>query len=65
MFAKRQDFVLARKALRQMDVMHDALITAWAETFYSTTKHLTMAEAKQKACIKFREEIQAFDFGEM
>lgn len=66
MFAKRKDFELARKALKQMEVMEEQLVRAWADAWYqSSVGYFTRADARAKAEEKFRKEVQTFDFGEM
>lgn len=66
MFARREDFELARKAIRQLEETQEALIVAWADAWYrSSVGYLTRADARAKAEQKFRKEYQSFEFSEM
>ena len=66
MYAKRRDYELADKALKQMSDMEESLINAWADAWYrSSVGYFTRADARAKAKEKFIKEIQRFDAQEM
>lgn len=66
MYATREDFESAEKMLKQFEVTKEKLISAWSEAFYrGSVGYFTKADAHDRACEKFKREVQCFSYHEL